>query len=259
MLKSDLVQTDKHSIIIWRWRQNHNLKPVHKYEMTKIDNSNKMPVIKSEFEKKVSLSIDSIKRLKEEAAYKTELKDFPIDNSIATSLKKDNNGFVIKFFVDSFLDGSYMGDFKKFGINENIILNCNGRKYSINKNTTTKVQVTLSEPKVITINVDNFQDEKNEYFDNKILRLVVPTVIEPNFGAFSCKSNHISGTTTFCGLLEVNLNNKSYHLFKYKNNDTREKYILIDSLEKNGFWEFKNNTSAILLAFGFITVNLFQY
>lgn len=211
-----------------------------------------------EFEKDISSSIRTIKSLKEEAAYKTVLDGFPIDKSIATSVKDENNGFIIKFFIDGILKGDYMRNFDKFGIKEKLVLDRNGRNYCINENSTGKVTVTLSSPKVITIEVRNFQDNGNEFFDDKILRLLIPTSVEPDFGDFACKSLHISGTTTFCGLIEVKLNQKSYHIFKNKNDDTKEKFLIIDSLENNSFEEFKKNTSAILLAFGFITGNLFQ-
>ncbi len=211
-----------------------------------------------EFEKDISSSIRAIKSLKEETAYKTILEGFPIDKSIATSVKNENDGFVIKFFIDGILDGDYMRDFDKFGIKKNIILDRNGRKHSINENSTEKVTVTLSSPKVITIEVKNFQDQEDDFFNDKTLRLILPTSVEPDFGDFECKSLHISGTTTFCGLIEVKLNEKSYHIFKNKNDDTKEKFLIIDSLEKNSFEEFKKNTSAILLAFGFISGNLFQ-
>ena len=211
-----------------------------------------------EFEKDISSSIRAIKSLKEETAYKTVLQDFPIDNSIATSVKTDNDGFTIKFFIDGILEGDYMRDFDKFGIKKNIILDRNGRRHSINENSTGQITVTLSSPKVITIKVKNFQDQENHFFDDKLLRLIIPTSIEPDFGDFECKSLHISGTTTFCGLIEVKLNKKSYHIFKNKNDDTKESFLIIDSLEKNDFEEFKKNTSAILLAFGFISGNLFQ-
>lgn len=211
-----------------------------------------------EFEKDISSSIRAIKLLKEETAYKTVSPGYPIDNAIATSIKTDNDGFTIKFFIDRILGADYMHDFNKLGIKKNIVLDRNGRRHSINENSVGQVTVTISSPKVITIKTNNFQDQENYFFDDRLLRLIIPTSIEPDFGDFECKSIHISGTTTFCGLIEVNLNEKAYHIFKNKNDDTAERFLIIDSLEKNNFEEFKKNASAILLAFGFISGNLFQ-
>lgn len=211
-----------------------------------------------DFEKQVSLSIDAIKSLEKEKAYKTHLPNFPIHKSIATSSKKNKGDFKVKFFVDGIFDYKYMQDFKKFGINEKITFNNDGRICCINANSTKKTSITFSSPKVISISVDNFQQLNNEDYNDKILRLIVPTELEPQFGGFSCKSIHIAGTTIFCGLLEIVVNDKNYHLFKHKNHDTNESFLIIDSLENNDFEEFKTNTSAILLAFGFITGNLFQ-
>lgn len=211
-----------------------------------------------DFEKDVTISIDSIRNLKKEKAFKTELKGFPIDNTIATSSKNNDEGFTIKFFIENPFDIKLMQDFKKFGIDENIILRNGSIPYSINKNSVTDVTVSMSSPTVVTINVKHFQNQEKSFFDDKILRLVVPTKTESNFGSFSCKSNHISGTTTFCGLIEIKINDKSYHLFKHSNDDTNENFLIIDSLESNNFSEFKKNTTSILLAFGFITGNLHQ-
>lgn len=211
-----------------------------------------------DFEKQVSLSIDAIKSLKKEKAYKTHLPDYPIHKSIATSSKKNKGDFKVKFFVDGIFDYKYMHDPKKFGISEKITFDNDGSISCINTNSTTRTKVTFSSPKVINISVNNFQQLNNEDYNDRILRLIVPTDLEAQFGVFTCKSIHISGTTTFCGLLELIINNKSYHFFKHKNDDTDESFLIIDCLENNDFEEFKTNTSAILLAFGFITGNLFQ-
>jgi len=211
-----------------------------------------------DFEKKVCSSIDAIKSLKKEKAYKTQLPGYPLDHVIATSKKSDKGGFKLKFFLDDFFDVSYMQDFKKFGVNEKILLNNDGKICSINANSTSKIKATINKPLVITITVNNFQNLENKTYDDQILRLVIPTDVEPEFGVISAKRLHISGRTTYCGLLEVVVNEKSYHLFKHRNDDTKENFLFIDSLEKNEFEEFKKNTSAILLAYGFIIGNLFQ-
>ncbi len=211
-----------------------------------------------DFEKEVYSSINSIKSLEEEAVYKTIMDGFSINNSIATSIKDENKGFIIKFFLDGFTEEDNMKELDNFGIKERLILERNGCKYSINKNSTRKITTTFGDPKVITIEVNNFQSLEDDFFNDNLLRLIVPTSVEPDFDDFNCKSLHISGITTFCGLIELKLNNKNYHIFKHRNDDTEENYFIIDSIEKNSFEEFKKNTSAILLAFGFITGNLFQ-
>lgn len=211
-----------------------------------------------DFEKQVSLSIEAIKSLKKEKAYKTILPGFPLDNCMASSCKEEDEDFKIKFFLDGFHDYSFMQDFKKFGVNENILLDSDGQLSCINTDSALTVSVTISDPKLIRIKVNNFQQLRNEDYDNQILRLIIPTSIEPRLGVFSCKSLHISGTTTFCGLLEIKLNKKSYHLFKYRNDDTEENFLIIDAVENNSFEEFKSNCDAIVLAFGFVTGNLFQ-
>lgn len=214
--------------------------------------------IKYDYEKEISFSIDEIKNIAQETAYKVNLPGFPIHDCIALSQKDENEGFIIKFIVDDVFDASYMREFDKFGIKEKIFLERSGNRYAVNKNSTERVTVTISTPKVISIKVSNFQTSENKFFDDRLLRLVIPTEIEIELGVFQCKSLHISGTTYFCGLLEVTLNKKTYHLYKHRNDDTKENFLIIDSLEENLFEEFKRNTSAIIMAFGFVTGNLFR-
>lgn len=210
-----------------------------------------------DFDKSVHWSIKSINNLKSEIAFKTKREGFPINDTIATSIKNPDGGFTIKFFLDEFFyDSGSKSD--KYGVTGNILLKKGEMTYSINEKSVTSLNLLFSVPQVITITVKNFQSAENKEFDGKVQRLIIPVENEVQFDVFNCKSIHISGTIVGCGLIEVKVGNKTYHLFKYSNRDTKTNYLIIDSLEENTFNEFKKNTSSILLGFGFVTGNLYQ-
>lgn len=211
--------------------------------------------MKYDIEKDVDFSFRAIEYLHNETALKTSLINFPINDCLATS-KKTDVGFTIKFLIDK-LDGiPFLKDLDDCGVKENVLFTNDNRTYSINKNSVARITRTISNPSLLTIETTNFQNCLNADFDNEMIRLIVPCKEEPEFDVFHCKSLHISGTTTFQGLIEVSVKGKYYQIFKHKNEDTNRKYLIIDSLEKNDFDEFKNNTNALILAFGFVTGNL---
>lgn len=211
-----------------------------------------------DFEKDLYYSISSIENLQKELAFKTKSKGHPINETYALSKKKKKGGFKIKFFLDDLYDHKYVKKHEKFGIYDKILLEKSNGNYYVNKDSIIKSSILLGYPQVLTIEVNNFQLGENKDFDNKLLRLIIPTSIEASFSLFQAKSLHISGTTTFWGLVGLNIANKNYHLYKHTNSDTDKHYLIIDSCEENDFEEFKTITNAILIGFGFITGNLFQ-
>lgn len=214
--------------------------------------------MKNELKKNVSSSIKAIKYLEGEIAHKALLKKSPLNNSLAISKKSVDGGFTVKFFINKKEDGSYSKDPSKYGIYKNILLSRSNILYSINENSVTSISMTLGLPRVLTIGVKNFQSAEDKEFDNKSLRLIIPVEVEPSFEVFNSSGVRISGLGTVVGLIKAKINNKSYHVFKYKNTDLDKKYLIIDSLEDNLFDQFKSNTSAILLGFGLVTGNLHQ-
>lgn len=214
--------------------------------------------LKAKYDKSINFSIRSIESLHKETAYKVKLNGFPLDKSIATSIKTKNSGFRCKFFLEKLHDYTFNQNPERFGLSEDVILDRSGKEYLIKKNSFTKANITLSEPQVITINVRNLQSAQDEKFNHKLLRLIIPVNKRIEFGNFWCKSLNINDGITVGGLIETKIGNKNYHLFRYENEDTKKKYFIIDSAEENIFSEFKENTRVILLALGCITGNLLQ-
>ena len=221
----------------------------------------RMPVkdnVYYDIEKNISSSLHAIKYLKDDKAYKVDLENFPIHNCMASSGITENDEFIVKIFIDKYSGNPFERKMDKFGTKKNIIFIHNGRKYFMKENSYKTISTTVSDPTIITFEAGNFQDREDEYFENKRLRLIIPTNVEPEFDLFQSKRLHIAGTTYFSGLLEVKINNKNYHIFKHKNDDSKESFLIVDSLEENTFDEFKKYTSAIILSYGFITGKLFQ-
>lgn len=209
-----------------------------------------------DFEKKMYWSISSIENFHHDRAYRIIDNDFPINNSIASISKDLEKGFVCKIFLENLYDYTYNQNIERFGVFESIVLESTGDKYYIDKNSAHTAEVTLSSPQVLTLNLYKFQSGLKENFDNKLQRLIIPVEVEPNFDFIDFNSLILDGILTVCGLVQVSIGEMNYHLFKYKNEDTGKKYLIIDSLEENLFDEFKTNCKSIVTAYGYLSGNL---
>lgn len=214
----------------------------------------KIPV---EFEKKIYWSIDSIDNFHAEQAFKIAQSEFPISNCIAWVTKSTEEGFICKIFLEKLYDYTFNQNIEKFGVFNEIILTKSSTTYVIDENSASKVELTLSQPQVLTLNLNHFQRGLLENYNQKKLRLVVPVNEEPNLHVIECKRVRIENNITFWGLFNACIDQKNYHLFKYKNDDLKKQYLIIDSVEHNSFDEFKVNTNAIITAFGLMTGKLF--
>ncbi|MBK7638909.1 MAG: hypothetical protein IPJ22_02320 [Bacteroidetes bacterium] len=213
--------------------------------------------IKADFEKNVYWSISQIESFHTESAYKVKDSNFPIGNSIALISKDPEVGFQCKIFLNKLYDYTYNQNIERFGVFESITLERSGSIYFIEKNSVHTVGIALSSPQFLTLSLTKFQSGMKEDFDKKKQRLIIPVEIEPNFDIIEFKSLKINETITFCGLVQILINGLNYHLFKYKNDDTGKKYLIIDSLEQNKFDEFKINCKSIITAYGYLSGNLY--
>lgn len=211
--------------------------------------------IKYDFEKEIYWSIKRIASFQKERAFKIVENKFPINNSISSISWDKSNGFICKVFLENVHDFTFNQNPEKFGIYDSIFLENTGDIYFIEKNSADTIKLTLSEPQVITLHLNQFQSGRKEDFDNKKQRLIIPLIKEPDLSIIDCKSLKINDGVTGCGIIQISINNLNYHLFKHKNNDTNESFLIIDSLEKNLFKEFKTNCNSIVLAFGYLSGN----
>lgn len=214
--------------------------------------------MKHDFEKSVSLSIHAIQDLQNEIAYITRLPNYPIDNSIATSVYEQGGGFICKFFLNRIHDFSIDQQPEILGIGKDITLDKNGKEYLIKGDSLKETNIIFGEPQVITIKIGKLQTGNNEKFDNKNLRLIIPTKKEIDLSVFEFKSLKIRDSITVAGLIEISIDDQKYHLFKYKNEDEVKNYLAIESVGVDQIINFKTNCKSIILGFGLITGNLFQ-
>ena len=210
--------------------------------------------MKFDLEKEVFWSIEGISSFHKERAYKVLESALPVSDCIATVVKSNEAGFICKVFLKEFklLTRS---DEDKRSFYEQIRLESGGENYLLPRNHSRNVSTSISEPQVITLNLNSFQKGTFEDFDNKKLRLIIPVSIKPNFECIDFKSVKIKDSIYACGGIEVLLADKTYHIFKYVNNERNENYLIIDSLEKNKYDEFKVNSNAIILGFGLVSGN----
>ncbi|MFT5971179.1 MAG: hypothetical protein ACI8ZO_001698, partial [Flavobacteriales bacterium] len=138
-----------------------------------------------------------------------------------------------------------------------IILEKTGYKYYIEKNAAKNLNLTLSSPQVLTLQLKKFQSGLQSDFSNHKLRLVIPVDTLPPLDIFDFKSLKINDSVKVSGLIETTVNKSDYHLFIHKNDDTDQKFIFIDSLKKTNLNTFKEACKAIITAVGYICGNLY--
>lgn len=209
-----------------------------------------------DFEKKVHWSLDRISSFHKESAYRIVNNSNTINGSIAT-IEKDKEEFSCKIFLEKLHDYTFNQNIEKFGVFESIEFEKSGDIYFSRENSANSVSVTLSSPQVLTLSLTSFQSGRESDFNERKQRLVIPISKDPDFSIIECKSLHIDGTTTFCGLIDIEIHGKKYHLFKHENKDLRQNYLFIDGLERDDFLNFKLNCDAIMTAFGYLSGDLF--
>jgi hypothetical protein len=212
--------------------------------------------IKFDFEKFVHSSIDRIEDFKKESAFTILTPGLPLTDSIAIVSYEDDEKFKCKFYLKKIYGQEYLHDPGKFGFNDDLLFDRSGYPYLIKKNTAVLIRTTVGVPQVLEAKLFDFQSAKKD-FNNTYIRLVIPTEDDVSLGTFDCKSCKIGETITFCGLIEIQIEQKNYHLFKYTNNDTRKHYCIIDSLAPTSLEPFKKDADSIILACGFFSGNLF--
>jgi len=216
--------------------------------------------MKHDIEKEVYWSVSAIESFNKEHAYKICDNKFIINNSITTIEKDEKEGMICKIFLEKLHGAKYNQNPENFGIFKEIILESTGNKYLIKEDSINSLSISLSSPQVLTLGLTHFQSGLKEDFENRKHRLVIPINEneEVNIDLVEFKVLKIGGTVTVRGLIHIFFNEKNYHLFRYKNDDSGKQYLIIDCEEIMPFSEFKKNTNAIITSFGYLTGNLFN-
>lgn len=214
--------------------------------------------MKEESSKKhIKISLDNIDCFNSKLVFDTELKGFLLDGAIAVSKKEENGGFSLKFYLKNLKRGIFFNDYKKLGIYENIYLTKRNSFYLVNKGAIfPKAFISGDNPSEITVITRKLQNAENKKFDDQILRLIIVSNVAPKFNVFLGSEVTVDRTWSD-NLSEVKIKDKSYHIYQYSNSKEKKSYLIIDSLEKNLFQEFKSNCDDIILGFGFVTGSLY--
>ena len=209
------------------------------------------------FEKSVWESIQKIDFIREEKACKIIDNQYTINNSISLIQYNEQGGFECKIFLEKLHNYEFNQNIEKFGIQDEIILDCTGYKFSIEKQSIKSLKNTLGTPQVLTLGLTNFRAGIEEDYLNKKYRLVIPIENEPTLNIMEVKPLKIDDTITFAGIIPIKIGLFEFHLFTHKNKDTGKSYLFIDSVHNHDFNEFELLSNAIITSFGFISGNLY--
>ncbi|TKC56490.1 hypothetical protein FBD94_22475 [Pedobacter hiemivivus] len=207
--------------------------------------------------KDVHWSIESIKSFQDEKVGKIEKSDFPISECTAIIQKDGIKGYTFKIILNKIYDYTYNQDLQKYGILDGIRLTINGSGYVIDADGAKNVEISLSDPQVLTLWIAHIQRGEISDFDKRLLRLVIPIKADPQMDLIEYSGLRIGSNYTPAGLIEVSFNKKSYHVFKYEHPNTDDNYLIIDGLEPDDFAMFQHNTIAIITAMGFVSGDLY--
>jgi len=209
------------------------------------------------FNKNIHSSLTNVESFNKEKAFVVVNSKSPINNCIASVSRNTEREFICKIYIENLLPNQYKQDMESLGIEEDILLKRNDDFFLINNRTISEGTISLSSPQILSLKLTHFQLNINEKFDNKFHRLIIPIKNELQFGNFESHSLKIGTTTMACGLVQIKIDEKEFHLFKYKNSDTGKKYLFIDCINKSDFTEFKTNSNAIINAFSYMSGNLY--
>lgn len=206
-------------------------------------------------EKEIHWALSAITALQSERACKIIGNSFTINEAITLITKKED--FECKIFLEKLHDYTYNQNIEKFGIREEIVLESTGLKFYIGKDKVRGFENTMSEPQVLNLKIDHFQNGNDDEFENLKHRLIIPINTEKAQDLIEAKSLKIGQTTYSHSLIKIEYTCKKFHFYTHKNNDTDEKFIIVESLQNDELKSFKKDVAAIMLGYALITGNWF--
>lgn len=197
-------------------------------------------------------SFEFIRKIESDNEYEIISADKSLDKSIAKTFIKDDK-FNLAFYTNGILnqeerntlldskvtftiknkERSLVFDFKSFSHISTLIMkepnrfNCEIRKYY--------------NPEVY--------EEKDRFY-----RIIIPTKKEQRPGSIFQSDSVQIGSVVHCkGLVTIKFSNLIFHLYALKKKETKEYYLIIESLFKTNYQLFKKDVESILLSYSFIT------
>ena len=112
----------------------------------------------------------------------------------------------------------------------------------------------MDEPNRFNCTIRKYHNSEIEDNVIKYFRAIIPTNIEQKPGGiFQSDSFNTNSITHFKGLVTITFPQYSFHLFSHKDKMDEKYYLVIDSLDKINYNDFKKYIDNILLAYSFVT------
>lgn len=209
-----------------------------------------------DFEKFVDLSISKIKTFESEKALKVINESKKFDYFSTLEKDHENKLFKLKIFLETPIFG--IKDLKNQILedDETLRMYAIGESYFIDYNSISTINFQFKIPQTFSLNLKKIFTGSLDNYDNKFQRLLLPIKKDLDLYNITTKSVKYDEKIVFSGLIEVNVNHKNYHVFTYIKNDPKKHFLIIDSVERECFSDFKKATESIIISLGFLTGNL---
>ncbi|WP_394665082.1 hypothetical protein [uncultured Chryseobacterium sp.] len=211
-----------------------------------------------DFEKNVYKSIENIKTFQSEKALKIIDDKRNLDLICTIENNSADDLFKCKMFLDYPITDSNELKKRIFDENGELVLLEIGQQYIIEYKDIVSLSFKFKVPQIFKFHIRKIYSGKLSQYENSYQRLLIPIENDFSFEIFTCKKVKIEETIIFNGLIEIKLDNSSFHIYKYENSDAKEKYLIIESLQKVDFVKFKKICDSIILSFAFMTGTLIQ-
>ncbi|WP_293742076.1 HEPN domain-containing protein [uncultured Pedobacter sp.] len=207
-----------------------------------------------DIEKDIFGSLNAIKSLQSEKVYKVKSPETPLNNKLATIEKIGTDDFLCKVYCEDLIEPIAGRKSAGYGAFEDLHLESGEDIYFIKAKSVLEISRSLNIPSLLQFKLTHFQRGSVDDFDNKHLRLIIPVDNKPSLTALTDKRLKTGNHYLPSGLVEVNLNNEPFHLYKSVNEDSN--YLIVESQEPITFDKFKKASDSLITAYALISGNL---
>ncbi|MBD1365360.1 hypothetical protein IDJ77_16215 [Mucilaginibacter sp. ZT4R22] len=205
-------------------------------------------------EKEIFGSLSVIKSLQNEKVYKIKSPDTPLDNKLATIEKVGDSDFLCKVYCEDLIEPLASRKSAGYGAFEDFYLESGEEIYFIRAKSVLEISRSLNVPSLLQFKLTHFQKGRGEDFDNKLLRLIIPVSNKPSFTALSDKRLKIGNHYLPSGLVEINVDNLPFQLFRSVNDEAN--HLVIESLHPVSLESFKKLSDSIITGYALVSGNL---
>lgn len=211
-----------------------------------------------DFSKDLYESINRIKSFQIEKAFKIIDDDKKIDLVCTIENNDSDDIFKCKLFLDSPITDHKEFKERIFNQNNQLILLEIGQQYVIDYSDIVSMSFRFKIPQIFKFDIKKIYSGILGDYNNKFHRLIIPIEQDFRFEIFSTKRVKIKDKIFFNGLIDLVINEYCIHIYKYQNSDSKESYLVIESLQKLDFTEFKKISDSFILSFAYLTGTIIQ-